>query len=155
MPSFDPERLRPLNDMCEGAFPLSIDGDIEQWSTFNATRAMRCRDTNAPGPGVWYGFPGNGERVTVAACDNTVDLDSGFNIFVSNTGFCDDLTCTLGSRTRGGTCTIDNIGASVTFRARADAVYFINVFSFPPDPTFDFDIEDAGTTGLVRVFSAA
>jgi hypothetical protein len=141
--------------MCEGAFNIAIDGVAEQWSTFNATQGMRCRDTNAAGPGVWYGFAGNGERVTVSACDNTVDLDSGFNIFVSNTGFCDDLTCTLGSRTRGGTCSIDDIGASVTFRARADAVYFINVLSFPAEPDFDFNIEDAGTTGQVRVFSAA
>jgi hypothetical protein len=155
MPSFDQERLRPLNDICEGAFNISVDGDTEQWSTFNATQAMRCRGTNAPGPGVWYGFAGNGERVTVALCDNTVDLDSGFTIFVSNTGLCDDLTCTLGSRTRGGTCSTDQIGASVTVRARADAVYFINVFTFPPDPNFDFDLEDAGATGQVRVFSAA
>jgi hypothetical protein len=155
VPTFDQERLRPLNDMCEGAFNVAIDGGPQPFSTFNGTQGMICRDTKVPGPGVWFGFAGNGERVSLGICDDTVDLDSGFNIFISNTGLCDDLTCTLGSRTRGGTCSTNEIGGSVTFRTRVDAVYFVNVFSFPPDPNFDFDIEDAGATGLLRVFSAA
>lgn len=124
-------------------------------SFFPSFLIHRCRLTNAGGPGVWFRFEGTNTRVTVNSCDDSNELDSGFNIFVSSTGTCDTLACTLGSRQRGGTCAGDANGASVTFLARIDAVYFINVLSFPASPDFDFDNDDAGTTGLVRVSTAA
>jgi hypothetical protein len=125
----------------------------EEWTTVDATQGMKCRQTNAAGPGVWFTFRGTNNRVTVTTCDDSTDLDSGVNIFVSNTGSCDDLRCTLSSRTRGGTCATDQESASVTFLARAEFLYFVNVLSFPDGPSFDFNNNDAGTTGLVRAFT--
>lgn len=149
--------MRPDNDRCESAFEIPIDGGPQVWSTVNATQGMQCRQTNADGPGVWFRFAGNEARVTITTCDDVGEIDSGFNIFVSDTGSCNDLRCTLGSRTRGGTCESEAgtpTITSVTFQTRLGSVYFINVLSSPPNPTFDFDIDGAGTTGLVQVFTA-
>ncbi|MEM9992245.1 MAG: hypothetical protein AAF738_10810, partial [Bacteroidota bacterium] len=83
-----PAPTPPMNDVCTGAVAVNC-GTVIQGSTIGATvdASITCGG-QATEPGVWYTFPGNGDRFLVSVCD--ADYDTRLSIF---RGPCSNLTC--------------------------------------------------------------
>lgn len=142
-PTFDPDL--PPNDRCERAFELGVDGASEGWVNSNSTIGTRCRAPAQGGPSVWYRFVGTGERLSILLCDNDASVDSGINIYKSQSGDCGLKFCGLNSRFAVSPCGSDKAAGVTTLRSQAGYVYYVEVMTFGPKE---------GTTGLVRVQTA-
>jgi hypothetical protein len=150
MPSIDPDTVRPLNDICENADELSVDGITGNWTTANATIGAKCNQQERRGPSVWYRFVGIGGRLIVSECDFSSELGSGFNLYITAGGTCDTLKCIIPkSSTSGTTCDTNQDGASVSFRSAVGSVYYVEVTSFSFEQGFNQALAD--TTGFVAV----
>jgi hypothetical protein len=76
-------------------------------------------------------------------------LDSGFNLYIAETGTCDTLTCVLEETSTGSSCASNQAGANVSFQSQFGTTYYLELVSFSPDP--EFDPTQAGTSGFLRV----
>jgi hypothetical protein len=82
------------NATCAAAIPLACGGSVDGNTTLGlVAQGPTCGPANITTKGVWYGFVGTGETITLATC-GTTDYDSKISVF---TGTCTDLICIAGN----------------------------------------------------------
>jgi hypothetical protein len=141
--------VRPLNDICENAFEVSVDGIAANWTNANATIGNQCNQQARRGPSVWYRFTGIGGRLIVSECDVSSQFGSGFNLYISSGGTCEALNCIIPRTSTTQTCAENPDSASVSFRSAVGRVYYVEVTSFSSEPGFNQAFAD--TNGLVGI----
>ncbi|MBS0195259.1 MAG: hypothetical protein JSR77_00715 [Planctomycetes bacterium] len=86
--------LRPPNDQCEQAAPISPGQVISGTTVFATpdTSVQNCRGDVPTAPGVWYKTLGNGSRLTARLCDSPAPFDTQVSVFCGSLG-CNELFC--------------------------------------------------------------
>jgi hypothetical protein len=140
-----PQNNGPTNGYdCENAISIDVNGQSITWSNINVPETPMICDTalDAQGPSVWYYFVGTGKPISVTACDDTAQADSGIYISSSSPGTCSALSCDVKSSDVGNQCLINPDSSRATFDSVSGLLYYVQVFSHGVSPA---------TTGQLRV----
>jgi hypothetical protein len=105
-------QAQPVDDRCDAAMPITIDGDAIPSSTIGkgigaSLYFNRCGDGqvfDVTTAGVWFNLTGTRARLRATTCFNeTDDFDHRITIFAGNPR-CEDRTCQLSGKEASSDC---------------------------------------------------
>jgi hypothetical protein len=77
----------PVNNECQNAISLELDGMIVLGSTVNATfKTVSCAEGVARGKGTFYSIVGTGKRLRVSTCTDKTEFDAYPAVFYQPSG---------------------------------------------------------------------
>jgi hypothetical protein len=122
----------PINDQCETAIPLTIDGEEVLSSTIGGTMSntidiIRCGGDqlfDIGTPGVWFQVTGNDSILRASTCSEETDFQNRITIFTGED--CNSRNCLNTGRETTETCPYTN-ASHVEWVTKLDRVYYLLV----------------------------
>lgn len=133
--AFTTQILAPApNAQCSGALPIACDAPATGNTADGIYLPMpTCGPANVSTKGLWYGFTGTGEDVTLSTCSGATNFDTKISVF---TGLCDQLICVAGSDDAPN-CPANR--SAVVFPTTVGTAYLVLVHGYDQDQG-DFEL---------------